>query len=140
MHAESVHSRRDSLGAVTRATITALVTRFKNAFNARDIEAVVALMADDALYEEFTGVIHRGHGAIRAALLPQFRGDFGIVRFETQELLVDTRAGSAVVRWVCNLETKSGPASWCGLDVIVIENGRVKQKLTYAKTKRPLLR
>ena len=83
-----------------------LVIRFTEAFNQNDLEGVMALMAENAVYEEFTGTINRG---------------------------------KALIRWVCRLETKRGPAGWRGLDILHVENGLVTQKLTYAKAKVPLL-
>ena len=125
--------------ATDRATLADLVVRFTECFNANDLEGVLALMTDDAVYEEFTGTISRGKAAIREAFVPQFRGDFGKMRFETEDLFVDATTGKALIRWVCRLETKRGPASWRGLDILHVEGGLVKHKLTYAKAKVPLL-
>src|SRR5439155_8276099 len=122
-----------------RAMLADLVVRFTDAFNANDLEGVMALMAEDAVYEEFTGTINRGKAAIRAAFAPQFRGDFGKMRFDAEDLFVDATSGKALIRWVCRLETKRGPAGWRGLDILHVENGLVKEKLTYAKAKVPLL-
>src|SRR6185436_731524 len=122
-----------------RATLADLVIRFTEAFNANDLEGVLALMTEDAVYEGFTGTINRGKAAIRAAFVPQFRGDFGKMRFETEDLFVDAEAGKALIRWVCTLETKRGPAGWRGLDILHVEDGLVKRKLTYAKAKVPLI-
>jgi ketosteroid isomerase-like protein len=122
-----------------RATLADLVVRFTDAFNANDLDAVMALMADDAVYEEFNGTINRGRAAIRAAFVPQFRGDFGKMRFDAEDLFVDADAGKALIRWVCRLETKRGPAGWRGLDILHVQGGLVKHKLTYAKAKVPLL-
>jgi ketosteroid isomerase-like protein len=122
-----------------RAKLEDLVVRFTEAFNQNDLEGVMALMADDAVYEEFTGTINQGRDAIRAAFVPQFRGDFGKMRFETEDLFVDTESGKALIRWVCRLETKRGPGGWRGLDILHVEDGRVKHKLTYAKAKVPLI-
>ena len=122
-----------------RATLEDLVIRFTDAFNRNDLDGVMAFMADDAVYEEFTGVINHGRDAIRAAFVPQFRGDYGKMRFETEDLFVDADTGRALIRWVCRLETKRGPAGWRGLDILHVAGGRVTHKLTYAKAKVPLL-
>ncbi len=121
------------------AKLRELTIRFTDAFNRDDLDGVMAMMAEDAVYEEFTGTVSCGKAAIRAAFEPQFRGDFGKMRFETEDLFADAATGKALIRWVCRLETRRGPASWRGLDILHFENGLVKQKLTYAKAKVPLL-
>ena len=126
-------------GSPDRATLRELTIRFTDAFNRGDLDAVMAMMAEDAIYEEFTGTVNCGQAAVRAAFVPQFRGDYGKMRFETEDLFVDDAAGKALIRWVCHLETRRGPAGWRGLDILHWENGLVQQKLTYAKAKIPLL-
>ena len=126
-------------GSPDRATLQQLTIRFTDAFNRDDLDGVMAMMAEDAVYEEFTGAVSRGKAAIRAAFVPQFRGDHGKMRFETEDLFVDDAAGKALIRWVCRLETRRGPAGWRGLDILHFENGLVTRKLTYAKAKIPLL-
>jgi ketosteroid isomerase-like protein len=122
-----------------RATLRELTIRFTDAFNRDDLAGVMAMMAEDAVYEEFTGTVSRGKPAIQAAFEPQFRGDHGKIRFETEDLFVDAATGKALIRWVCRLETRRGPAAWRGLDILHFEGGLVKRKLTYAKAKVPLL-
>ena len=125
--------------SLDRATLRELTIRFTDAFNRDDLDGVLAMMADDAVYEEFTGAVSRGRAAIRAAFEPQFRGDFGKIRFGTEDLFVDETAGRALIRWVCRLETRRGPAAWRGLDILHFDNGLVTRKLTYAKAKVPFL-
>jgi ketosteroid isomerase-like protein len=125
--------------SLDRATLRELTIRFTDAFNRDDLDGVLAMMAEDSVYEEFTGRLHRGSAAIRTALEPQFRGDFGKIRFETEDLFVDETAARALIRWVCRLDTRRGPAAWRGLDILHFDDGLVSRKLTYAKAKVPRL-
>ena len=122
-----------------REQLADLVVRFTDAVNKNDLDGVMSFMAEDAVYDEFTGTINRGAAAIRAAFVPQFRGDYGTMRFDTEDLFVDATAGKALIRWQCVLETRRGPGAWRGLDIIHVVNGRITEKLTYAKAKVPLL-
>src|SRR5262252_3299984 len=131
--------RRDEETSMEREKLADLVVRFTQAFNRDDLDGVMSFMADDAVYDEFSGTVNRGAAAIRAAFVPQFRGDYGKIRFNTEDLFVDADAGKALIRWQCTLETKRGPAAWRGLDIIHVVDGRITEKLTYAKAKVPLL-
>jgi ketosteroid isomerase-like protein len=122
-----------------RPTLEALTIQFTEAFNRNDLDGVMAMMAEDAVYEEFTGVVNHGKAAIRAAFEPQFRGDYGKMTFDSEDLFADASTGKALIRWVCRLQTKKGPAGWRGLDILHFQNGLVVRKLTYAKAKVPLL-
>jgi len=123
-----------------RATLEDLTIRFTEAFNRDDLDAVMAFMADDAVWDELNGSVNSGKAAIRAAFVPQFRGDFGKVRFHSEDLFVDPATGKTLIRWRCTLETRRGPAAWRGLDILRFENGLLKEKLTYGKAKVPLLK
>ena len=122
-----------------RERLADLVVRFTDAFNRDDLDGVMSFVAEDALYDEFNGTVNRGRAAIRAAFVPQFRGDYGTLRFHAEDLFVDPVAGKALIRWVCTLQTKRGPAGWRGLDILHVRNGLITEKLTYAKAKVPLL-
>ena len=122
-----------------REKLAELVMQFTEAFNREDLDGVMSFMAEDAVYDEFNGTRNQGAAAIRAAFEPQFRGDYGNLRFHTEDLFVDAPAGKALIRWLCTLETRRGPAAWRGLDILHVENGRITEKLTYAKAKAPLL-
>ena len=83
--------------------------------------------------------VPRTGAAIREAFVPQFRGDFGKIRFQAEDIFVDAESSKAVIRWLCTLENEERSGAWRGLDILHFEKGRVKQKLTYAKATVPLI-
>lgn len=124
-----------------RQRLVDLTLRFTDAFNRDDLDGVMAFFADDAVYDEFDGKRSVGPGAIREAFRPQFEGRFGSVRFRQEDLFVDADAGKAMIAWTCTLTTPERSGGWRGLDLLHFgEDGLLRQKLTYAKAERPLLR
>ena len=106
------------------------------AFNRDDLDEVVSLMSEDAIYDEFDGKRHVGKAAIRAAFEPQFRGDYGRIRFRTEDVFVDASADKAMVRWRCEIDKGGRTRFWRGLDLLHVRDGRVFEKHTYAKAER----
>jgi len=130
--------------ALRRRELDELVRRFTEAFNREDLDEVMGFFAPDAVYEQFDGSESCGAAAIRAAFEPQFRGDFGRIRFAVEDVFVeadDARAGTGkgLVRWLCTLERPDRSGGWRGLDVLHFVDGRVTRKLTYARTAKPLI-
>jgi len=123
----------------THAELTDLVIRFTDAFNREDLDGVMAFIAEDAVYDQFNGARAEGKAAIREAFVPQFRGDFGTMRFVTEDLFVDAAAGKAMISWTCTLEAGELKRGWRGLDLLRFEGRLVKEKHTYAKADVPQL-
>ena len=115
------------------------VLRFTDAFNRDDLDAVMAMMAEDAVYDQFNGTRSVGKAAIREAFVPQFRGDFGVIRFLTEDLFGDAVRGKALIRWRCTLTRDGLTRSWRGLDILHVTDGLVTEKHTYAKADVPRL-
>src|SRR2546427_12892791 len=117
--------------AMERGELAELVVQFTEAFNREDLDGVMSFIAEDAVYDEFNGTINRGTAAIRAAFEPQFRGDYGKLRFHTEDIFVDAAAGKALIRWLCTLETKRGPSAWRGRDNPPLEDSPATAKRTH---------
>jgi ketosteroid isomerase-like protein len=122
-----------------RSELEALVVQFTEAFNREDLDEVMSYFAEDAVYDEFNGKRNRGKAAIRQAFVPQFRGDFGVMRFHTEDMFVDPETGKALIRWLCTLERNGRRRGWRGLDILHFANGLLAEKHTYAKTEVLLL-
>ncbi len=148
-----------SQATLGRDALKDLVLRFNDAFNRDDLDAVMTFFAEDAVYETMEGHHARGKAAIRAAFEPQFRGDFGRLRFLEEDVLIDEAAGKVVLRWVCQHGLDGPLASglvglrqrfyravygrtfgWEGLDVLHVVDGKLVEKRTYARAKLPLIR
>ena len=122
-----------------RKQLEDLVLRFTDAFNRDDLDGVMSFMAEDAIYDEFNGRRSRGKPAIREAFAPQFRGDYGRIRFQTEDLFVDPESGKALIRWLCTLERDGRSSAWRGLDILRFEEGLLAEKHSYAKAEVPLI-
>ncbi len=121
---------------MTREELCGLAIDFTEAFNRDDLDGVMSAFADDAVYFEYDGRISRGRDEIRKTFEPQFRGDFGKIRFLTEDLFADAETGKVMIRWECVSEHKNKVRAWRGLDLLHFEEGCLTEKHTYAKAER----
>ena len=119
---------RSRTAEATRTTIA----RFGAAFDRGDIDAVMATMTTDCVFESTTppdGQRHEGQAAVRQAWTDFFVASRGAV-FETEELIV--RDDRAIARWRYTWEP--GPQGHVrGIDVFRVRDGLVAEKLSYVK-------
>jgi hypothetical protein len=113
---------------VTDAALAA-VARFDAAFDEQDIDAVMAAMTEDCVFESTTppdGARHEGQAALRAAFTEFFATSPG-ARFETEEQIA---CGDRVVaRW--RYTWHGGHVR--GVDVFRVRDGLIAEKLSYVK-------
>ena len=110
------------------------VRRFNDAFARHDVEAVMAAMTDDCLFEDTTppdGRRHDGSGDVRAAWQWFFAASPDAT-FETEDVVL---AGSvAVVRWRYAWGTATGTRGHVrGVDLFTVRDGKVASKSSYVK-------
>ncbi len=122
-----------------RSELEAAAVAFTEAFNRDDLDGVMRWFAEDAVYDEFDGARHRGTTAIREAFAPQFAGAYGRLRFHEEDLFVDAAAGKVMTSWLLTLEKGGRAGGWRGLDLLRFRDGKIVEKQTYAKTRKPLL-
>ncbi len=122
-----------------RAALEKMVIDFTEAFNRENMDEVMSYFAEDAIYDEFNAIRHDGKDAIRAAFVPQFRGDYGKMRFHTEDMFLDVPAGKALIRWLLTFEEADRAAGWRGLDILHFADGKLTEKHTYAKAKTPVV-
>jgi ketosteroid isomerase-like protein len=117
--------------AQTGATLEA-VDRFNVAFNRHDLDAVMASMTDDCIFESTSppdGERHEGQKAVRAAWQAFFESSPD-ARFEADEIIA--QGDRCIVRWVYHFGGDS-PGHIRGVDVIRVRDGKVAEKLAYVK-------
>jgi ketosteroid isomerase-like protein len=119
--------------AASTATIAA-VDRFNEAFNAHDVDAVMACMTDDAVFESTTppaGDRHEGAAAVRVAWESFFAASPS-AHFDAEEVIAT--GDRCIVRWVYSWTDDDGTkGSIHGVDVLRVRDGKVAEKLAYVK-------
>ncbi len=134
-HASSTPGNLDALTAET----IAVVQRWGEAVNRQDVDAVMALMSDDCVfdssYPEPDGTRYEGQAAIRAVWEQFFRASPHSV-FEAEEI---SGAGDrCIFRWVHRwIDDDGRPAHSRGIDVMRVREGKVAEKLVYYKRGSP---
>ena len=116
----------DTMTAETLATIE----RFNEAFNRHDVDAVMALMTEDVVFENTSpppdGERHEGQAAVRVFWERFFAGS-PHAQFTAEDMFA---AGDrCTVRWRYDW----GDGSIRGVDVFHVRDGKVAAKLSYVK-------
>ncbi len=107
----------------------AAVARFSEAFDRHDVDAVMAAMTADSVFESTAppdGERHEGQSAVRAAFTAFF-GESADAVFETEEQIVT--GDRAIVLW--RYVWAGGHVR--GIDVFRIRDGLVAEKVSYVK-------
>jgi steroid delta-isomerase-like uncharacterized protein len=112
----------------------ATVHRFNDAFNRHDVDAVMALMTDDCVFDNTRpppdGERIVGQAAVRAFWAEFFRRSPD-ARFDTEEIFA---AGDrCVVRWTYHWVKDGKPGHVRGVDIFRMHDGKVAEKLSYVK-------
>lgn len=129
MH-QSVASQEPSAAS----EVQQIIERFNAAFNGHDLDATMAVMTDDCVFENTypapDGTRHAGQAAVRSAFDEFFRSSPN-ARFEAEELFA---AGDrCVVRWVYTWDADDPAGHVRGVDVFRVEDGKVAEKFSYVK-------
>ena len=116
--------------ATNSDSTTNIVRAFNSAFNSHDIDAVMALMTEDCIFENTSpspdGSRYVGAVAVRAAL-GEFLASSSQARFDEEELIAC--GDRCIVRW----RYTWGDGHVRGVDVMRVREGKVSEKLAYVK-------
>lgn len=123
-------SSLDSTSAATLAT----VERFNAAFNRHDVDAIMALMTEDCVFDSTRpppdGERIVGQPAVRAFWEAMFARS-PEARFESEEVVA--MGDRCVVRWVYHWVRDGKPGHVRGIDLFRVTGGRVSEKFSYVK-------
>jgi ketosteroid isomerase-like protein len=122
---------RDAAWGAAHAGFAAFVAAFRRG----DVDAIMALMTDDCLFEATgpapDGARHEGADEVRAVWQSLFGGT-GSPAFTTEESFVAGDRG--VLRWRFDWVAPDGsPGHVRGVDVVRLREGKVCEKLSYVK-------
>jgi ketosteroid isomerase-like protein len=112
------------------AATRSIIERFNAAFNAHDVDAVMALMTDDCVFENTYPPPDGGRFEGQAAVRTNFAAFFAEAphaRFEFEDTFVNEER--ACVRWRYDW----GAGHVRGVDVFRVRNGHIVEKLSYVK-------
>ena len=118
---------------MSEETLTA-VRRFNDAFNAHDVDAIMAAMTEDCVFENTRpapdGTRIEGTDAVRAAWETFFRNS-PEAHFDTEDMFAAGDRG--VVRWRYTWVKNGARGHVRGVDVFRVRAGKVSEKLSYVK-------
>ncbi len=122
---------------LSREEMQRAIEAWNLAWERYDLEEVLSLMDDDILFDNWTGGRAKGKEALRQAWRPWFaQGGF---RFIHEDLFIDEAQQKVLFRWrlewPCREKGFEGKMEKRrGVDVMHFKDGRMIDKLTYAKT------
>jgi len=110
------------------------VSKFNKAFNAHDVNAIMAAMTEQCIFESTSpapdGVRYIGADNVRAYWEKFFAGSPD-ARFETEEMItIDDRC---IVRWVYRKTKEGNPWHLRGVDIFRVQDGKIAEKFSYVK-------
>jgi ketosteroid isomerase-like protein len=123
------------MGEMTDETLKtmAAVERFNEAFNRHDVDAVMAAMTDDCIFESTSppdGDRFVGQASVRA-VWEGFFASTPSAHFAAEEQFA---AGDrCVVRWLYTWEESGERRHLRGVDVLKVRDGKLVEKLAYVK-------
>jgi steroid delta-isomerase-like uncharacterized protein len=119
-----------------RATeLEATIERYNQAWNAHDVDSIVALHARDMVFENHTAGERAEGDEVRGHIAEIFQ-NWPDLTFRGRRLYV--RDGLVVSEWTATATHPDGRRlEWDGIDVFPFEDGLIKRKDVYSTSHRP---
>jgi hypothetical protein len=109
----------------SEAALRQAIERYNEAWNAHDLDAIVAMHAPDMVFENHTAGESARGDAVREHIATIF-DNWPDLAFESRRLYV--RQGVVVQEWTA----RGSGLQWDGVDVIPFEDGLLKRKDVYS--------
>jgi ketosteroid isomerase-like protein len=123
---------------LTAKEIRNALAQWYEAWNAHDLDRVMDLFHEDAIFENWTGGKAQGKKAIHQAWDPWFKNHGGF-RFTEEDTFIDESNQKVLFQWT--LDWPSGekgyrgkPERRRGVDVMHFKDGKIIRKYTFSKT------
>jgi ketosteroid isomerase-like protein len=112
-----------------------VIERFNEAFNRHDVDAVMALMTDDVIFDSTgpapDGELYEGAAAVRAFWERFFASTPG-AWFDAEDVFAG--GDRCTVRWRFTFDKRDPDSGHVrGVDVFKVRDGKVAEKLCYVK-------
>ncbi len=121
--------------ADSAAELERIIERYNDAWNAQDLDAIVALHAPGMVFENHTAG-ERAEGADVREHIGKIFANWPDLSFRGRRLYV--RDGLVVSEWTATATASDGRVlEWDGIDVFPFENGRILRKDVYSAGHRP---
>ncbi len=118
---------------MTASDLRALIERYNDAWNAQDLDAIVALHAPDMVFENHTAGERAEGPAVRDHIATIFRNAPDL-RFRGRALYIGD--DFVVSEWTASATREGRRLEWDGVDVFPFENGLIKRKDVYSTSHR----
>ncbi len=120
---------------MTRDELARTMEGWLEAWDRHDLDEVIGLFSEEAVFETWTGLRIVGKENIRKAWKDWFEA--GGFRFVSEDIVIDEESQTVVFPWIYE-----GPAKCFegrtekrrGIDLIRFEGGLITEKITYSKT------
>ena len=121
--------------ANSAAELERVIERYNEAWNAHDLDAIVAIHAPGMVFENHTAG-DRAEGADVRHHIGEIFANWPDIRFRGRRLYV--RDGLVVSEWTATATHADGSRlEWDGIDVFPFENGLILRKDVYSAGHRP---
>ena len=127
-------SKEDSVNDQKSSSTIEVIKKFNEAFNNHDVDAVMALMTDDCIFENTRpapdGERLEGAEKVRAYWIEFFKRS-PEAHFEAEEIF--SAEDRAVVRWIYRWVREGKKGHVRGVDIFKVRDGKVAEKFSYVK-------